>query len=205
MPAYRPRTRQILLVILLVLIALPLVGLNVAGWRINSGYGTGRMTAEPTTFSPNPQPSGDWLIVIDSRTPLATSLVTYLQTHLREITAGECVITTVRTLPATVTQRNVIWVELKPKSLWTPFYARIEDRARVVITTGGATPGPAQLERASVPDGGVSIRMDYDNRGSGTGLINPWAMSAERAKAIGSAAIQALQDAYTEIAGKQLK
>lgn len=205
MPARRPRTLQVLLVVLLVLIALPLVGLNVSRWHTGSGYSTGRLTAEPTTFSPNPQPSGDWLIVINSRTPLARSLVTYLQTHLREITAGECIVTTVRTLPATAAQRNVIWVELKPKSIWTPFYARIEDRATVVITTEGATPGPDQLERASVPEGGVSIRMDYSNSGSGTGLINPWAMSTERAKAIGGAAIKALQEAYAEVARKQLK
>jgi hypothetical protein len=205
MPAHRPRTLQVLLVILLVVIALPLVGLNVSRWQTSSGYSTGRLTAEPTTFSPNPQPSGDWLIVVNSRTPLARSLVTYLQTHLREITPGECIVTTARTLPAATDQRNVVWVELKPRSVWTPFYGHIEDKATVIVTTGGATPGPAQLERATVPDGGVSIRMEYSNSGNGSGLISPWAMSAERAKAIGSAAIKALQDAYTEIAQKQLK
>jgi hypothetical protein len=192
-------------VIVLVLIALPLVGLNVARWRTNSTSAAGRLTAEPATFSPNPQPSGDWLIVINSRTPLAGSLVTYLQTHLREITAGECAITTARTLPATTSQRNVVWVELKPRSVWTPFYGHIEDKATVVITTGGATPGPVQLERAIVPDGGVSVRMEYSNSGDGTGLISPWAMTAERAQAIGGAAIKALQDAYTDIARRQLK
>lgn len=197
--------RSQVLTILLLVIGVPCLltfhgCVDLTRWGVAATFSHASMRSDPQSYGSDPAPQGNWLVIIEGHSAVAKPLATYLKAQLPLITRGASVVGTATALPTLTSEGNVVWIKLQPSAIWSPFYARLTDRARIIVTTGSIQPGPvAEGVGRQITPGNVAIDIDYENRGQGIGLVGRAQMSAYRAKLLGDATLNVIQQVYRDL------